>query len=86
MVKFPSFSTIACGVVFAYIFYSLWSLTQVFITPSCLDPNKCLKSYLHDSPSLDLYVFSSPKVEPNAEDVKFVDHVYNISYFETWEK
>lgn len=86
MIKFPSLSTIFCGVVLGYVAYSIWNVAQIFIPPSCSNPNHCLKSYLHDKVSLDLYVFSSIKTDPNPEDVKLVSQLKEISYSEPWER
>lgn len=87
MTRLPSLSSIVCAVVFGYIIYSVWSVAQIFIHPSCSPHEKCLVSYLHDSPTLDLSVFTSVRVEPGGDnDVTLVGFFKNFSYSDVWEK
>ena len=62
--KCPSFSLIISGVFLAYISYSIYTLSLLFIPPPCEKGELCLSSYLSKKPELQLDFFSSVKSRP----------------------
>lgn len=77
--RWPSFSFVLVKVFLVYIVYSIYTLSQLFVSPVCEDGKPCLKSYLSEQPQLDLYVYSSVKRNPTG---RHVDLVYSTRDFE----
>ncbi|EFN79326.1 cleft lip and palate transmembrane protein 1-like protein [Harpegnathos saltator] len=73
-----SFSVILSGIFLAYIIYSIYSLSLLFISPVCEDGKPCLKSYLSERPQLDLYIYSS--VYKKSRDVDLAYTAHNFDY------
>lgn len=71
--QFPSLTMIASGLFVAYVLHSAWTLGQLFIVPSCPDPQQCLHPVLATNPKLQLLAYSSVKRQPNQErDLKLI--------------
>ncbi|XP_069672324.1 lipid scramblase CLPTM1L [Periplaneta americana] len=78
---FPSLSLILSGLFIAYIGHSVWTLAQLFVPPKCHVGEKCLTSYLHNKPNLQLVLFTSVKSAPTTQkDVSFVDAREDFDY------
>ncbi|XP_068084776.1 lipid scramblase CLPTM1L isoform X2 [Anabrus simplex] len=85
--QWPSFSLIFGCVFLVYVTHSIWSLAQLFVPPPCQKGDRCLKSYLHNKPKLELAIFSSVKPNPSwQEDVFFVDKISDFNYTEPSER
>jgi hypothetical protein len=52
--QFPSLSLILSGIFISYIGYSVWTLAQLFVPPKCHVGEKCLISFLHNRPNLQV--------------------------------
>ncbi|EEB10382.1 conserved hypothetical protein [Pediculus humanus corporis] len=87
MFKLFSLSVFCFVAVLAYVTYTIWTVAQLFISPTCSSPEKCFKSYLHNQPNLDLYLFSSVNQELNHHShVQLVEYFKEFSYEKPWEK
>ena len=87
MFKLFSLSVFCFVAVLAYVTYTIWTVAQLFISPTCFSPEKCFKSYLHNQPNLDLYLFSSVNQELNHRShVQLVEYFKEFSYEKPWEK
>lgn len=73
--QWPSFTLILTEIFLAYIAYSIYNLSLLFVAPSCEEGKPCLTSYLSQKPSLQLQIYSSVDGYP---DDRQVDHVYGI--------
>ncbi|XP_045598419.2 lipid scramblase CLPTM1L [Procambarus clarkii] len=79
--QFPSLTTIICGLFAAYIIQSAWTLGQLFITPDCPDPSKCILPLIAKNPKLQLLAFTSQKTMPEyASDLHLIHHVQDFDY------
>ena len=52
--QWPSLSLILSGIFIAYIGHALWTLVQLFVPPKCQVGEKCLTSFLHNKPYLQV--------------------------------
>ncbi|KAL6436212.1 hypothetical protein ACFW04_004653 [Cataglyphis niger] len=78
--QWPSFSVIFSQIFLAYIVYSIYTLSLLFVSPACEDGKPCLKSYLSERPQLNLHVYSSVKKNPTSRDVDLVYSAQNFNY------
>ncbi|XP_012227535.1 lipid scramblase CLPTM1L [Linepithema humile] len=78
--RWPSLSVILSEVFLAYIVYSIYTLSQLFVSPACEDGKPCLKSYLSDRPRMNLYIYSSVRKNPASRDVDPVYSTQNFDY------
>nr|XP_053630392.1 lipid scramblase CLPTM1L-like [Cherax quadricarinatus] len=79
--QFPSLTTILCGLFAAYIIQSAWTLGQLFITPHCPDPSKCIPPLIAKNPKLQLLAFTSHKSMPEyASDLHLIHHIHRFDY------
>jgi len=47
-------SLILSGIFIAYIGHAIWTLVQLFVPPKCQVGEKCLTSFLHNKPDLQV--------------------------------
>lgn len=80
--QWPSLSVILSQIFLAYIVYSIYSLSLLFVSPVCEDGKPCLKSYLSERPQLNLYIYSSIKRNPTSRDIDLVYSAQNFNYNE----
>ncbi|EZA62575.1 hypothetical protein DMN91_005507 [Ooceraea biroi] len=78
--QWPSLSVILSKVFLVYIVYSIYTLSQLFVSPVCEDGKPCLRSYLSERPRLDLYIYSSVRRNPASRDVDLVYSAQNFDY------
>ncbi|KAL2711622.1 cleft lip and palate transmembrane protein 1-like protein isoform X1 [Vespula squamosa] len=81
--KWPSISSILSKVFVAYIVYSIYTLSLLFVAPSCKKEKPCLKSYLHTNPQLQLYIYSSIMKRPKEKEVNSLYMQQNFDYTQT---
>lgn len=74
----PSWTVVISGIFMGYIIHSLYSISFLFVAPSCVKHEPCMKSYLHHEPKLQLHFFISPMSEPNPSET---EHVYSTQEF-----
>lgn len=80
----PSISFIFSKVFLAYIIYSIYTLSLLFVVPSCEKGKPCLKSYLYKNPQLQLYIYSSIMKHPSIErEVNSLYMQQNFDYTQT---
>ncbi|GFG28363.1 hypothetical protein Cfor_01743 [Coptotermes formosanus] len=85
--QWPSLSLILSGIFIAYIGHALWTLAELFVPPKCQVGEKCLTSFLHNKPNLQLVLFTSVKSVPTVEkEVMLVDIQTNFDYNSPSEK
>ncbi|KZC06952.1 PREDICTED: cleft lip and palate transmembrane protein 1-like protein [Dufourea novaeangliae] len=77
--QWPSLSLIFTQIFLAYIVYTIYSMSLLFVTPSCEDGKPCLKSYLNQKPRLQLQIYSS--VEKYPADRQQLDFIYSARDF-----
>lgn len=81
--RWPSFNSLVS--FFSYVFlinvvYSIYILSQLFVTPACEQGKPCLKSYLTERPELNLYMFISVKEKPvNRAKLIYLEQNFNYS-------
>lgn len=78
--QWPSLSVILSQIFLAYVVYSIYSLSLLFVSPVCEDGKPCLRSYLSERPQLNLYVYSSIKRNPLNRDTDLVYSAQNFNY------
>jgi hypothetical protein len=78
--QWPSLSIILSKVFLAYIVYSIYTLSQLFVSPVCEDGKPCLESYLSKQPQLDLRIYSSIKRNPGGRGANLVYSARNFNY------
>ncbi|KYQ50676.1 Cleft lip and palate transmembrane protein 1-like protein [Trachymyrmex zeteki] len=78
--QWPSLSVILSEIFLAYIVYSIYTLSLLFVSPACEDGKLCLESYLSERPQLDLYMYSSVKRNPVNRDTDLVYSAQNFDY------
>ncbi|XP_070161771.1 lipid scramblase CLPTM1L [Polyergus mexicanus] len=78
--QWPSLSVILSQIFLAYIVYSIYTLSLLFVSPACEDGKPCLKSYLSERPQLNLHVYSSIKKNPTSRDIDLVYSLQNFNY------
>ena len=78
--QWPSLSVILSEIFLAYIVYSIYTLSLLFVSPACEDGKPCLESYLSERPQLDLYMYSSIKRNPINRDADLVYSAQNFDY------
>lgn len=76
----PSLSVILAEIFLAYIVYSIYLMSLLFVSPPCEDGKPCLESYLSERPQLDLYMYSSIGRNPVSRDTDFVYSAQNFDY------
>lgn len=81
--QWPSLSVILSEIFLAYIIYSIYTLSLLFVSPACEDGKPCLESYLSERPRLDLYMYSSIRRNPASRDTDLVYSVQNFDYDRT---
>ncbi|XP_024872551.1 cleft lip and palate transmembrane protein 1-like protein [Temnothorax curvispinosus] len=81
--QWPSLSVILSEIFLAYIVYSIYTLSLLFVSPACEDGKPCLESYLSERPQLDLYMYSSIRRNPASRDVDLVYSGQNFAYDQT---
>ncbi|XP_071575880.1 lipid scramblase CLPTM1L isoform X1 [Temnothorax nylanderi] len=81
--QWPSLSVILSEIFLAYIVYSIYTLSLLFVSPACEDGKPCLESYLSERPRLDLYMYSSIRRNPASRDVDLVYSGQNFDYDQT---
>lgn len=81
--QWPSLSVILSEIFLAYIIYSIYTLSLLFVSPACEDGKPCLESYLSDRPLLDLYMYSSIRRNPASRDANLVYSAQNFDYDQT---
>lgn len=81
--QWPSLSVILSEVFLGYIVYSIYTLSQLFVSPVCEDGNPCLESYLIERPRLDLYMYSSVRRNPANRDADLVHSAQSFDYYRT---
>ncbi|XP_043679864.1 cleft lip and palate transmembrane protein 1-like protein isoform X1 [Vespula pensylvanica] len=80
----PSISFIFSKVFLTYIIYSIYTLSLLFVVPSCEKGKPCLKSYLYKNPQLQLYIYSSIMKHPSIErEVNSLYMQQNFDYTQT---
>ncbi|KYN05754.1 Cleft lip and palate transmembrane protein 1-like protein [Cyphomyrmex costatus] len=75
-----SLSVIFSEIFLAYIIYSIYTLSLLFVTPACEDNKPCLESYLNDRPQLNLYIYSSVKKYPISSNPDLIYSAQNFDY------
>lgn len=80
--KCPSVTTVLSGVFIAYVLHSMWSLSQLFVSPTCTK-RPCIGSYLNARPALDLLVYGSAERRATAA-AKLVLRRDRFQYEEEW--
>ncbi|XP_011311928.1 cleft lip and palate transmembrane protein 1-like protein [Fopius arisanus] len=60
----PSWTLIFSGIFLGYIAYAIYSISLLFVPPSCEAGTTCLKSYLNYKPKLQVHLFASPSARP----------------------
>ncbi|XP_072751702.1 lipid scramblase CLPTM1L isoform X1 [Anoplolepis gracilipes] len=78
--QWPSLSVILSQVFLAYIVYSIYTLSLLFVSPACEDGKPCLRSYLSERPQLNLHIYSSVKRNPTSRDIDLVYSRQNFNY------
>lgn len=78
--RWPSFNLLLTKIFLAYIVYTIYSLSQLFVAPSCEEGKSCLTSYLSQKPRLQLQVYSSVDKYPNERQLQFVHSNENFNY------
>lgn len=79
----PSLSVILSEIFLAYIVYSIYTLSLLFVAPTCEDGKPCLESYLSQRPRLDLYIYSSIWRNPASRNAQLVYSAQNFDYDQT---
>ncbi|KAK0163679.1 hypothetical protein PV327_007333 [Microctonus hyperodae] len=74
----PSWTIVISGIFMGYIVHSLYSISFLFVAPSCVKHEPCMKSYLHHEPKLQLHFFISPMSDPIPNET---EHVYSTQEF-----
>ncbi|XP_036139714.1 cleft lip and palate transmembrane protein 1-like protein isoform X2 [Monomorium pharaonis] len=78
--QWPSLSVVLCEIFLAYIVYSIYILSLLFVSPVCEDGQPCLQSYLTERPRLDLYMYSSVRRNPTNRDTDLVYSAQSFNY------
>ncbi|XP_014471311.1 PREDICTED: cleft lip and palate transmembrane protein 1-like protein [Dinoponera quadriceps] len=78
-----SFSVILSEIFLAYIIYSIYSLSLLFVSPACEDGKQCLKSYLSERPQLNLYIYSSVSKKSRDADLAYTAHNFDYTRAQT---
>ncbi|XP_048510209.1 cleft lip and palate transmembrane protein 1-like protein isoform X2 [Athalia rosae] len=80
--KWPSLSLVLSGVFIAYISYSIYTLSLLFVPPPCIEGRVCLTSFLNTKPQLGLHMYTSTMSRPFQKEVS---HVYSNRIFNYWD-
>ncbi|CAL7941054.1 unnamed protein product [Xylocopa violacea] len=78
--QWPSFTVILTEIFLAYIVYSIYNLSLLFVAPSCEEGKRCLTSYLSQKPELQLHIYSSIDRNSSEKQVDFVYADKNFNY------
>ncbi|XP_003707777.2 lipid scramblase CLPTM1L [Megachile rotundata] len=81
--QWPSFTLILIKIFLAYIVYSIYDLSLLFVAPVCEENKPCLVSYLNQKPQLQLQVYSSVDKNPAEYQTDFVYGNKNFNYTQT---
>ncbi|XP_015597472.1 cleft lip and palate transmembrane protein 1-like protein [Cephus cinctus] len=77
--KWPSISLIISVIFLGYIAHSIYTISLLFVPPSCESGKTCLTSYLSTKPDLQLHMFTSTMGRPLQKEVV---PVYSVSHFD----
>ncbi|XP_031850265.1 lipid scramblase CLPTM1L [Nomia melanderi] len=78
--QWPSFNLILTEIFLAYIIYSIYKLSLLFVASSCEEGRPCLTSYLNEKPCLQLQIYSSVNIYPNDKQLNFVYSTDDFNY------
>ncbi|XP_066587511.1 lipid scramblase CLPTM1L [Prorops nasuta] len=78
--RWPSINLILAEVFLGFILYLMYSLSLLFVSPSCEEGNACLSSYFNKDPKLQLYIFSSLKENINSKNIKLIYTIPQFNY------
>ncbi|XP_078047511.1 lipid scramblase CLPTM1L [Augochlora pura] len=78
--QWPSLNLILIEIFLAYIAYTIYNLSLLFVAPSCEEGKPCLTSYLSRKPHLQLQVYSSIDKYSNNGHLDFVYGNDNFNY------
>ncbi|KAI4477296.1 hypothetical protein M0804_012886 [Polistes exclamans] len=81
--QWPSISLILSEVFLAYIVYSIYTLSLLFVVPSCEKGKPCLESYLYKNPQFQLHIYSSVTERPIEREVHFLYTLQDFNYTQT---
>ncbi|XP_043492252.1 cleft lip and palate transmembrane protein 1-like protein [Polistes fuscatus] len=81
--QWPSISLILSEVFLAYILYSIYTLSLLFVVPSCEKGKPCLESYLYKNPQFQLHIYSSVTERPIEREVHFLHTLQDFNYTQT---
>uniref|UniRef100_A0A336M480 Lipid scramblase CLPTM1L n=1 Tax=Culicoides sonorensis TaxID=179676 RepID=A0A336M480_CULSO len=83
--QIPSLSMVLSGVFLAYMAHSIYTLAQLFKSPTC-SSTPCYTSFLANNPKLQLLLFTSTTNNPIASEVTNVLTVKNFNYMEPFQR
>lgn len=81
--QWPSFTLILTKLFLAYIVYSIYNLSLLFVAPACEEGKLCLTSYLSQKQQLQLRIYSSVDKYPTEQQIDFVYASENFNYTHT---
>lgn len=82
---FPSITVVLSTIFTVYVGYSIYTLSQLFITLKCTS-TPCYRTILASNPKLQLNLFTSTVNNPLTKDVTKVAVINNFEYRNTYEK
>ncbi|XP_013108233.1 lipid scramblase CLPTM1L [Stomoxys calcitrans] len=82
---FPSITTLLGIAFLGYIGHSMWMMAQLFTNLKCTDV-PCYKSFLSNSPRMQLALFTSATANPISSEVTKLDSIKNFKYLDAYEK
>lgn len=81
--QWPSFTFILTKLFLAYIVYSIYNLSLLFVAPACEEGKLCLTSFLSQKQQLQLQIYSSVDKYPTEQQIDFVYASENFNYTHT---
>lgn len=78
--QWPSFNLILTEIFLAYIIYSIYKLSLLFVASSCEEGRPCFTSYLNEKPRLQLQIYSSVNIYPNDKQLNFIYSTDDFNY------
>lgn len=85
--RIPSLTLVLSTSFLAYIVYSVWSLSRLFVIPSCQQNESCLYYYLQQKPALQMVSFiSSNSRVTHTSNVQLVEVVKDFDYNSKFER
>ncbi|XP_076648600.1 lipid scramblase CLPTM1L [Halictus rubicundus] len=78
--QWPSLNLILTEIFLTYIAYIIYSLSLLFVAPTCEEGKPCLTTYLSKTPRLQLQVYSSVDKYPNNGHHEFVYGTEDFNY------